>query len=49
MYDEGFQASNIGAGSAIAVTLAVFGLIAGLAMVKLSGFGRMESQQEGMA
>jgi raffinose/stachyose/melibiose transport system permease protein len=49
MYDQGFQASDIGAGSAIAVTLAVFGLLAGLMMVKLSGFGRMESQQEGMA
>jgi raffinose/stachyose/melibiose transport system permease protein len=49
MYDQAFQASNIGAGSAIAVALAVFGLVASLVMVKLSGYGRMESQQEGAA
>jgi raffinose/stachyose/melibiose transport system permease protein len=49
MYDQAFQASNIGAGSAIAVSIGLFGLLASLVMVKLSGYGRMESQQEGAA
>jgi raffinose/stachyose/melibiose transport system permease protein len=49
MYDQAFQASNLGAGSTIAVTLSLLGLAASLLMVRLSGFGRFESEQEGAA
>jgi raffinose/stachyose/melibiose transport system permease protein len=48
MYDEGFSAAQFGAGSTIAVALAVLGLAIGVALVRLTGFGRMRSQREGL-
>lgn len=48
MYIRGFVASQEGYGSAIATVLAVLGLLLSLAIVRLSGFGSMQSQQEGV-
>jgi raffinose/stachyose/melibiose transport system permease protein len=45
---QGFSAAQIGAGSTIGVGLAVVGLIVGVTLVRLTGFGRMRSQQEGL-
>mgnify|MGYP001323216612 CR=1 FL=1 len=48
MYITAFQDAQIGYGSAIAVILAVVGVLLSLIMIRLTGFGRMESQAEGL-
>jgi raffinose/stachyose/melibiose transport system permease protein len=48
MYLTAFQDAQIGYGSAIAVILAVAGLILSLFLLRITGFGRMESQAEGL-
>lgn len=48
MYITGFQAHDMGRASAIATLLVVFGLGLSLFTTRLSGFTRMDSQQEGM-
>ena len=48
MYITAFQDAQIGYGSAIAVILAVAGLILSLFLLRITGFGRMESQAEGL-
>jgi raffinose/stachyose/melibiose transport system permease protein len=48
MYVQGFSAGQVGAGSTIAVALAVLGLAMGIALVWFTGFGRMRSQREGL-
>ncbi|QQE78194.1 carbohydrate ABC transporter permease [Alicyclobacillus sp. SO9] len=47
MYKEAFHSLNIGAGSVIAVILAVFGLLLSIVILKFTGFTKMESQMEG--
>lgn len=47
MYLTGFQATEMGKASAIAAVLAAVGLCLSLGLTKLSGFSRMQSQQEG--
>ena len=48
MYVEGFSGAQIGAGSTIALGLAVVGLAIGVVLVWATGFGRMRSQREGL-
>jgi raffinose/stachyose/melibiose transport system permease protein len=48
MYITAFQDAQIGYGSAIAVILAVAGLALSLILLRITGFGRMESQAEGL-
>ncbi len=48
MYIRGFSSDQQGYGSAIATVLALGGLLLSLAIVRLSGFGQMRSQQEGV-
>lgn len=48
MYITGFQVHDMGRASAIATLLVVFGLALSLLTTRLSGFTRMDSQQEGM-
>ena len=48
MYLTAFQEQQIGAGSAIAVLLTVIGILVSLVLLRVSGFRRFESQQEGM-
>lgn len=48
MYITGFQAHDMGRASAVASLLVVTGLGLSLLTTRLSGFARMESQQEGM-
>ncbi|MCL6488445.1 MAG: sugar ABC transporter permease, partial [Alicyclobacillus mali] len=47
MYKQAFTNLNIGAGSVIAVVLAVFGLLLSIITLKFTGFNKMESQMEG--
>lgn len=47
MYQEAFVNLNIGAGSVLAVILAVSGLLLSILVLKFTGFNRMESQMEG--
>ncbi|GAB3442949.1 sugar ABC transporter permease [Streptomonospora sediminis] len=47
MYITAFQETQIGYGSAIAILLVVLGLAFSLALLRISGFSRMESQAEG--
>lgn len=47
MYVTGFSASQFGDASVLAMILVVIGLLLALAMTRLSGFTRMNSQQEG--
>lgn len=47
MYLTGFGAAQMGKASAIATVLAVIGLLLALGLTRLTGFHRMESQQEG--
>lgn len=47
MYLTGFQATEMGKASAIAAVLAAVGLLLSLGLTRLSGFSRMQSQQEG--
>jgi raffinose/stachyose/melibiose transport system permease protein len=49
MYLTVFPASEFGYASVLAVILGVVGIAIALIMVKFSGFGRMQSQQEGVA
>jgi raffinose/stachyose/melibiose transport system permease protein len=48
MYITGFQEHDMGRASAIATLLVVFGLALSLFTTRLSGFTRMDSQQEGL-
>lgn len=48
MYTTAFQETEIGYGSTVAVILIVFGLVTSLALLKVSGFTKMESQAEGL-
>jgi raffinose/stachyose/melibiose transport system permease protein len=48
MYLTGFQATEMGKASAIAAVLAFIGLGLSVALTKLSGFSRMQSQQAGL-
>ncbi|GAA1749483.1 MULTISPECIES: sugar ABC transporter permease [Streptomonospora] len=47
MYITAFQETRIGYGSAIAVLLVALGLVLSLALLRISGYSRMESQAEG--
>ena len=47
MYLTGFRSAEMGKASVIATFLAVFGLILALLLTRLSGFTKMQSQQEG--
>jgi len=49
MYLTGFSQYDMGYASAIAVVLLVSGLVISTALVRFSGFGSMESTQEGVA
>jgi raffinose/stachyose/melibiose transport system permease protein len=48
MYITAFQNTELGYGSAIAVLLAVAGVVLSLFLLWVTGFGRMESQAEGL-
>ncbi|MEU6200717.1 sugar ABC transporter permease [Streptomyces sp. NPDC047061] len=48
MYITGFQSHDMGRASALATLLVVFGLALSLLTTRLSGFTRMDSQQEGL-
>ena len=48
MYITAFQNTQIGYGSAIAAILAIFGIAISLILLRVTGFGRMESQAEGL-
>lgn len=48
MYITGFQAHDMGRASALATLLVLFGLGLSMITTRLSGFTRMDSQQEGM-
>ncbi|MEU1970823.1 sugar ABC transporter permease [Microbacterium sp. NPDC019599] len=48
MFVTGFSAHQFGKASVIAMILVVIGLAIGVLITKLSGFDRMESQQEGL-
>ena len=47
-YIVGFDELHFGYGSALAVALGVLGIAVSLAIIKLTGFGRMRSQAEGL-
>lgn len=47
MYDEAFPKLHMGYGSAIAVLLAVLGVLLSLVLLRVSGFTKMRSQLEG--
>jgi raffinose/stachyose/melibiose transport system permease protein len=49
MYKEAFQATNFGYASVLATVLGVVGIAIAMIMVRSSGFGKMQSQQEGVA
>jgi raffinose/stachyose/melibiose transport system permease protein len=49
MYDQLFPAGEFGYASVLAVILGVVGIAIASVMVKSSGFGKMQSQQEGVA
>jgi raffinose/stachyose/melibiose transport system permease protein len=49
MYKEVFPATDFGYSSVLAVILGVIGIAIALVMVRYSGFGKMQSQQEGVA
>lgn len=48
MYLTAFQEQQLGAGSAVAVLLTVIGILVSVVLLRVSGFRRFESQQEGM-
>jgi raffinose/stachyose/melibiose transport system permease protein len=48
MYITAFQDAQLGYGSAIAVILAIAGVALSLFLLRITGFGRMESQAEGL-
>jgi ABC-type sugar transport system permease subunit len=47
-YIVGFSEMNFGYGSALAVALGVLGIVVSLVIIKVTGFGRMRSQAEGL-
>lgn len=47
MYQHAFQEYQMGIGSTVAVILAICGLLLSLALVKWTGFSKMDSQAEG--
>jgi raffinose/stachyose/melibiose transport system permease protein len=49
MYITAFSSAQFGYASVLATVLGVIGIAIALIMVKFSGFGRMQSQQEGVA
>jgi raffinose/stachyose/melibiose transport system permease protein len=49
MYVTAFTADQFGYASVLAVILGVIGIAIAMVMVRFSGFGRMQSQQEGAA
>ena len=48
MYITAFQNAQMGYGCAIAVILAIAGVALSLFLLRITGFGRMESQAEGL-
>jgi raffinose/stachyose/melibiose transport system permease protein len=48
MYITAFQNETVGYGSALAVLLAVFGILLSLILLRFTGFTRMSSQLEGL-
>ena len=48
MYSDAFKSYNMGYGSAIAVILVILATAISIIMVKLSGYGKMTSTQEGL-
>ena len=47
MYQKAFEQYQMGMGATIAVILAIIGVALSLALVRWSGFTRMQSQMEG--
>jgi raffinose/stachyose/melibiose transport system permease protein len=48
MYNVGFMETTFGYASVLAVVLGLIGIIVAVALVRMTGFGTMESTQEGM-
>lgn len=48
MYHSAFQGASFGYGSAVAVLLAVVGVTLSILVLRMTGFSRMRSQQEGL-
>jgi raffinose/stachyose/melibiose transport system permease protein len=48
MYDAGFLQTEFGYASVLAVVLAVIGIAVALALIRVTGFGRMDSGREGI-
>ena len=48
MYNVGFMETTFGYASVLAVVLGFIGIVVAVALVRLTGFGTMESTQEGM-
>jgi raffinose/stachyose/melibiose transport system permease protein len=48
MYVTAFSATEFGYSSVLAVVLGVVGIAVAVGLVRFSGFGRMQSQQEGV-
>lgn len=48
MYITAFPSTHFGYGSALAVVLAISGVVLSIVLLKVTGFTRMESQMEGM-
>jgi raffinose/stachyose/melibiose transport system permease protein len=49
MYTSAFKATEFGYASVLAVVLGVVGILVAVGLVRFTGFGRMQSQQEGVA
>ena len=49
MYTTAFKATEFGYASVLAVVLGVVGILVAVGLVRFTGFGRMQSQQEGVA
>ena len=48
MYDSGFLQTEFGYASVLAVVLAVIGIAVALLLIRVTGFGRMDSGREGI-
>jgi raffinose/stachyose/melibiose transport system permease protein len=48
MYNVGFMQTTFGYASVLAVILSLIGIIVAVALVRVTGFGNMQSRQEGM-
>jgi raffinose/stachyose/melibiose transport system permease protein len=48
MYDAGFLQTEFGYASVLAVVLAVIGIATALALIRITGFGKMDSGREGI-